>query len=121
MSSQAGPDGVERPNKLRLKYYSPERNYEVSEVELVNDRTSVAPTPLARAYVADEIARVGVKEFESHFLSAPSASRPSASPRRMFAEARADSIQIETAMAGLACWGTKYLAIDPPTLMARSS
>lgn len=116
MNLKAGPDGVERPNRLRLKYYSPERNYELSEVELVQDRTVVAPQPLAWAYIADEIARVGVKEYEVSLPFCPSAAQAQRIGRRMFAEARADTVQIETTMVGLACWGTKVLAFDPPDI-----
>ncbi len=113
---KSGPDGVERPNKLRLKYYSPERNYEVSEVELFYDTTAVAPVPLPWAYISDEIARVGEKEFEVALPFCPSASQAQRIGRRLFAEARADTIEINTTLAGLATWGTKTIAIDDDDL-----
>ncbi|MGH6862445.1 MAG: hypothetical protein ACRECY_19545, partial [Phyllobacterium sp.] len=47
---RSGPESVERPNVCRVSYYSPERNYEMAEIDL---------TGIAWARIQSEIDRVG--------------------------------------------------------------
>ena len=111
-----GPEGVERPNICRIKYYSAERNYELAEIDLVDDRTSVTPVPLAWARVQDEIALVGEKVQEFVLPFCPSASQAQRIGRRLFETARARSGSVTFNQVGLACWGVKTITITPPDL-----
>lgn len=111
-----GPEGVERPNICRIKYYSAERNYELAEIDLVDDRTSATPQPLAWAYIQDEIDLVGEKVQEFVLPFCPSASQAQRIGRRLFETARARSGSVTFNQVGLACWGVKTITITPPDL-----
>jgi len=109
---KAGPDGVERPNRCRVKYYSPERNFDMAEIHLVADRAVVPAVPLAWSVAQAEIDRVGERSVEYSLPFCPSAAQAQRIARRLFATARADSGIAQTNMAGLACWGLKTVAFE---------
>lgn len=116
MSLKAGPDGVERPNRVRVKYYSPERNYDLAEIDLVVDATIPAPVPLSWARAEDEIDRVGEKVLDISLPFCPSAAQAQRIARRLFALSRGDSGTLTTNMAGLATWGARTISADPPDI-----
>lgn len=97
-----GPESVERPNLCVVKYYSPERNFDMGEIDL---------TGIAWARVQDEIDRYGEKIFTVELPFCPSAAQAQRIARRMFALARADAGMIKLNMAGLAAWGFSYASI----------
>lgn len=115
-SLKFGPDGVDRPNICRVKYYSPERNYELSEIPLVIDATIPAPVPLSWSINQSEIDRVGEKPLDISLPFCPSAAQACRITRRMFSMARGDTGTLQTNMTGLACWGAKTISIDPPDI-----
>lgn len=100
---RAGPEGVERPNRLRLKYYSPERRYELAEVDL---------TGFDWAIHQDEIDTAGEQILDIELPFCPSASQAQRIARRLYATARADRGVIVTNMAGMAAWGCKVIDIE---------
>ncbi|HEU4986856.1 MAG TPA: phage tail protein [Rhizobiaceae bacterium] len=100
---KSGPEAVERPNVCRVKYYSPERNYDMAEIDL---------TGIAWARIEDEIERYGEKVEDIELPFCPSASQAQRIARRIFALKRADVGTIKTNMAGLAAWGLTYAAIE---------
>jgi len=104
-SWKAGPDGVERPNRCRLKYYSPERNYELAEVDL---------SGVAWANIQDEIDAYGEKPLEIELPFCPNAGQAQRRARQMFALARSNSGTIKTNMAGLAVWGCRIVNFEFP-------
>lgn len=104
-SWKSGPEAVERPNVCRLEYYSPERNYDMAEIDL---------SGIAWARVQDEIDRYGPKYLDIKLPFCPSASQAQRIARRMFALSRADSGVMRTNMVGLAAWGRYYGQITEP-------
>lgn len=102
-----GPESVERPNIVRLKYYSPERNYEIAEVNL-------AQSPWSRAQSEIDLSGDRITDLEYAFC--PSAAQAQRIARREFATARADSGVIVTNLAGLACWGLRTVTFDLPDI-----
>jgi hypothetical protein len=113
---KSGPDGVERPNRCKVKYYSPERRYELAEIDLVDDPEATPPVPLEWAYVQDEIDRVGEKVMDITLPFCPSAAQAQRIARRLFERARAEAGTMKTNMAGLACWGLRTIEVEPPDL-----
>lgn len=113
---KAGPEGVERPNRCRVKYYSPERNYDMAEVNLVIDPADPAALPLAWSVAQSEIDRVGEVPVEYTLPFCPSPAQAQRIARRLFATARADSGIANTNMVGMAVWGTKTIAFEVPDL-----
>lgn len=107
LSWRAGPESVERPNVCRVKYYSPERNFEMTEIDL---------SGIAWARYEDEIERVGeqVRDYDLPFC--PSASQAQRIARRLFAIERGDSGILETNMTGLAVWGARGITFPLPDL-----
>lgn len=103
----SGPEAVERPNVCRVSYYSPERNYEMADIDL---------TGIAWARIDDEITRYGEKVYDIELPFCPSASQAQRIARRMFLTARADTGTCRTNMAGLAAWGLTYATIAFPDL-----
>lgn len=103
---KSGPDAVERPNLCVVKYYSPERNYELSEIDL---------TGIAWARVQSEIDRYGEKPITFELPFCISASQAQRLARPMFLLARADTGAIKTNMAGQAAWGLTYADIEDDT------
>ena len=104
-----GPDSVERPNVCRVKYYSPERNYELSELLLVQDDGS---TPLAWSLYQDEIDAVGEQPFDLELPFCDSAAQAQRIARRLFSIARADTGVATFNMAGLAAWGARVVTFN---------
>ncbi|WP_353641313.1 phage tail protein [Mesorhizobium sp. WSM2239] len=104
---RSGPESVERPNICRVKYYSPERNYEMTEIDL---------TGIAWARNQDEIDRVGEQIMDVDLPFCPSASQAQRIARRLFALARADAGIVTTNFAGLAAWGLTVADIELPDL-----
>lgn len=100
---RAGPEGVERPNRLRLKYYSPERRYELAEVDL---------TGFDWAIHLDEIDTAGEQILDIELPFCPSASQAQRIARRLYATARADRGVVVLNMAGMAAWGCKVIDIE---------
>jgi hypothetical protein len=105
---QSGPEAVERPNIARVKYYSPERNYEMADLTL----EGVVPW----AKVQDEVDKYGDKFFDLELPFCPSASQAQRILRRKFALARADRGTMTTNMVGLAAWGLLYAELTEPDL-----
>lgn len=116
MNLKSGPDGVERPNRVRVKYYSPERNYDLAEIDLVVDATIPAPVPIAWSQAPDEITRVGEKLLDITLPFCPSASQAQRIARLLFSLARGDTGTLTTNMTGLAAWGARTITIDPPDI-----
>lgn len=91
---QDGPEGVERPNICRVKYFSPESLYTVEEIPGVPD--------LAWARVEDEITANGEKERVIELPFCYDASQAQRIARRMFHMGRAPVLVIKTSLAGIA-------------------
>jgi len=91
----SGPESVERPNQLVLRYYSPERRYEMAEIDLTG-----------RTWAIDqgEIDRTGRRELPIELRFCPSASQAQRIARRLFAKARADGGVLRANLAGLNAW-----------------
>lgn len=104
---RSGPESVERPNICRVKYYSPERNYEMTEIDL---------TGIAWARAQNEIDRVGEQVMDIDLPFCPSASQAQRIARRLFALARADAGIVKLNFAGLAAWGLSMANIELPDL-----
>ena len=102
---QSGPQGVERPNICRVKYYSPERNYEMAEIDL---------TGIAWARIDDEITAYGEKYFDVNLPFCMNSGQAQRRARQKFALARADSGINKTNMAGLAVWGCRFANFEFP-------
>lgn len=104
---RSGPEAVERPNICRLNYYSPERNYESAEIDLMG---------IAWASADDEVSRYGPKYLDIDLPFCPSASQAQRIARRKFAQARTDTGVISLDMVGLAAWGLLYGDVELPDL-----
>lgn len=100
---RSGPEAVERPNVCRVKYYSPERGYDMGEINM---------TGIAWARVDEEVTRYGEKIFDVELPFCPSPSQAQRIARRLFLQARADAGAINTNMVGLAAWGVTYAGIE---------
>lgn len=103
MTWKSGPEAVERPNVCRIKYYSPERNYDMAEIDM---------TGIAWARVDTEIDRYGEKIYDVELPFCPSASQAQRIARRLFLMARADAGTLRTNMLGLTAWGKTYAEIE---------
>lgn len=104
---RSGPESVERPNVCRVRYYSPERNYEMADIDL---------TGIAWARVQTEIDRVGEQYYDVDLPFCMSASQAQRIGRRLFALARADAGMVTLNMAGLAAWGLSTASIHFPDI-----
>ena len=102
---RSGPESVERPNVCRVRYYSPERNYEMADIDL---------TGIAWARVQSEIDRVGEQYYDVDLPFCSDASQAQRIARRLFALARADAGMATLNMAGLAAWGLSTAGIYFP-------
>ncbi|MFP1634080.1 hypothetical protein ACLB6G_20310 [Zhengella sp. ZM62] len=91
---QDGPEGVERPNICRVKYFSPESLYTVEEIP------GVPELPWAR--VEDEITANGEKERVIELPFCCDASQAQRIARRIFHMDRAPVLVIKTSLAGIA-------------------
>lgn len=104
---RSGPESVERPNVCRVRYYSPERNYEVAEIDM---------TGIAWARVEQEIERVGEQFLDVDLPFCPSSGQAQRIARRLFALARADTGIVTLNFAGLAAWGLPIIGLEFPDL-----
>lgn len=104
---RSGPESVERPNVCRVRYYSPERNYEMADIDL---------TGIAWARVETEIDRVGEQFYDVDLPFCADASQAQRIARRLFALARADAGTVTLNMAGLAAWGLSTASIYFPDI-----
>ena len=100
---RSGPESVERHNRLRLRYYSPERRYEMAEIEV---------SAKDWAIYQDEIDKVGEQVLDIDLPFCPSASQAQRIGRRLFATARAARGQAVLNMAGMAAWGCKVVDLQ---------
>ncbi|WP_315920454.1 phage tail protein [Mesorhizobium sp. SP-1A] len=104
---RSGPESVERPNICRVKYYAPERNYEMTEIDL---------TGIEWAHIQSEIDRVGEQIMDIDLPFCPSASQAQRIARRLFALARADAGVAKFNFVGLAAWGKTVAGIPLPDI-----
>ncbi|MFC6487374.1 phage tail protein [Nitratireductor sp. GCM10026969] len=100
---KAGPDAVERPNICRIKYYSPERGFDMGEINM---------SGIGWARIDEEVVRYGEKIFDVELPFCPSAAQAQRVARRLFLQARADAGAIRTNMVGMATWGLSYATIS---------
>lgn len=100
---EAGPESVERPNIVVVRYYSPERNYDIAEIDM---------TGISWARIESEIAATGERPTSLDFPFCPSASQAQRLARRKFAAMRADRGQATTNMVGLAAWGRRVVTFE---------
>jgi hypothetical protein len=100
---QAGPKAIERPNTCEIKYYSPERNYEMTEIDM---------TGISWATIDDEVDRWGEKILTIELPFCPSASQAQRIARRIFEWSRADAGTVITNMSGMAAFGCNYGTLD---------
>ncbi|MCW1844116.1 phage tail protein [Prosthecomicrobium hirschii] len=98
----AGPQAVDRANKLVLKYYSPERAYEVAEADLTN---------VSWAKDQDEIDRWGERVYTLDLPWCPSPIQAGKIGRRLFALKRAAGGTRRTTIAGMALMGHENVAM----------
>lgn len=99
VSWKSGPEAVDRPNICRVKYYSPERNYDMFEIEDLKSWASFD----------DEIAQYGKKYFDVVLPFCISSAQAQRIARRLFELERADRGTLETSMVGLAAWGKRVI------------
>ena len=102
-----GPESVQRPNTARVRYYSPERNYDFADINLAS---------VAWARIPTEIARVGeqIESIELPFCSSYSQAQRIA--RQLFLVRRADSGVVTLNFAGLAAWGLRFASLPFPDI-----
>lgn len=91
---QDGPEGLERANRCRVKYFSPERLYNVEEIPGVVD--------LPWASVDAEISAYGDREAMIELPFCPNVSQAQRIARRKFWMSRSEIIVCRTSMAGRA-------------------
>ena len=108
-----GPESVERNNICRVKYYAPERNYEMSEILLYEDD---GVTPLAWSIYQDEIDKVGEQPLDLSLPFCPSPSQAQRIARRLFKISRADTGIMNFNLSGLAAWGARVVTVDIPDM-----
>ncbi|WP_157014902.1 hypothetical protein [Mesorhizobium xinjiangense] len=102
---QAGPEGAKRPNVCKLEYFSPERAYEIAEIDLTN-------APWAK--VQSEANRYGEQEYRAQLIFCTNASQAQRIARRRFYMERADYGILKTTFAGVAAWGKRTADIEIP-------
>ncbi len=101
----SGPQSVERPNLCRLQYYSPERNYEMTQIDL---------SGIAWANIDAEITANGEKPFDLNLPFCPDAGQAQRIARLKFSLARADAGVLHTNLAGLAIYGCRFVNVEFP-------
>jgi len=106
-SVQSGPEAVDRPNICIVKYYSSERNFAMSEIDM---------TGVSWARVQNEIDSHGPRQMTVELPFCPSAAQAQRVARRKFALTRTDRWSIKTNMAGMAAWNTRVITIGMPDL-----
>lgn len=111
---RSGPESVERPNLARVKYYSPERGFAMTELLLHEFDEYGAHLGPAWARIQDEIDRYGEKPMDIDLPFCPSPAQAQRLARRIFALARGDVGIATTNLVGLAAWGTRAIEIEFP-------
>lgn len=102
-----GNEAVKRKNICRLKYYSPERNFELATVDL---------TGLAWGRIEEEVAKYGPKYFDVELPFCPSSGQGQRIARRLFAMERARTGSLDANYAGMAAWGAHVVSFPLPTI-----
>lgn len=100
---QEGPEGVQRPNTVKLTYFSPERNYETAQIDLTNADWSRND---------DEIAVYGDHEQEIALTFCCHAGLAQRLARRKFHMARAASGTLLTDWAGMAAIDKRVISFE---------
>lgn len=100
-----GPESVQRPNTTRVKYYSPERNYDFADINL---------STTDWYNIQSEIDNVGEQIEETELPFCPSSSQAQRIARRLFLTKRADAGIIKLTFAGLAAWGRTIATLPFP-------
>lgn len=104
---QAGPEGAKRPNVCKLRYFSPERKYEMADLDL---------TGAAWARVQSEIDVYGEQEFPVELTFCCDSAAAQRIARQLFHMARADYGVVKTDFGGLAAWGRRAVTVEIPDL-----
>ncbi|MDQ2083192.1 phage tail protein [Xanthobacteraceae bacterium Astr-EGSB] len=107
IKTRSGPEAVERPNVCIVKYYSPEREYSITEIDM---------TGIGWAKIDDEVDRFGTKTKTVELKMCPSAAQAQRIARRIFALARSDQGVVVTNWVGVSAWGCRTAAIEFPDL-----
>lgn len=102
---QAGPESGRRPNICKVSYFSPERRYEKTELDM---------TGVAWARINDEITAYGDQEMPIDLTFCCNHVQACMIARRLFYMARADFGMLKTDMSGLASWGKRTGLIQIP-------
>lgn len=102
---QAGPESGRRPNICKVSYFSPERRYEKTELDM---------TGVAWARIEDEITAYGDQEMPIDLTFCCNHIQACLIARRLFYMARADFGVLRTNMAGIAAWGMRTALINIP-------
>lgn len=102
-----GPDGLRRKNICRVWYYSPERNYDMTEVDLSGAEW---------AKVDSEIDKYGPKYFDVRLPYCSSASQAQRIAHRLFKMERARGGQMDMIYSGMAAWGAQVVSFPMPDL-----
>lgn len=100
---ESGPESVERPNLCVVRYYSPERRYEIAEIDM---------TGIAWARIDAEIAATGEQPVTLDFPFCPSASQAQRLARRKFELLRGARGTVTTQWPGLAAWGRRMVTFE---------
>lgn len=103
----SGPESVQRPNVCRVKYYSPERNFDFADIDL-------SAVPWSK--IQDEIDRTGEQIETIELPFCPSSSQAQRIGRRLFALKRADAGIMRLNYAGVAAWGKTIANLPFPNI-----
>ena len=104
---KSGPDSAQRPNICKVEYFSPERRYEMSEIDL---------SSATWARIPSEIISYGEQEFRIQLPFCMDASQAQRIARRLFHMARTAFGTIVTNFAGNALMGKKTAMIEIPDI-----
>lgn len=100
-----GPDAAKRPNRCTVKYFSPEQQYTVSQIDL---------TGAAWASVPSEAAVYGDQAMDIELPFCCNASQAQRIARQLFYMARADVVAVKTNFVGVLAWGRRCITIEIP-------
>lgn len=102
---QAGPESGRRPNICKVSYFSPERRYEKTEIDM---------SDVAWARIEDEITAYGDQEMVVDLTFCCNHVQACLIARQLFYMERADFGLLRTNLAGMAAWGKRTALIDIP-------
>ena len=111
---QVGPEGVTRPNIVKLTYFAPERRYEIAEIGLHEQDGSGNYLKADWSRNDTEIALYGEQEFAIQLSFQMDFARAQPIGRRLYHMARAGTATVRTNWAGLAAWGKRVITIEVP-------